>query len=153
LFPSNIYPKFDSKPKKGKTNTKMSMIPTWTPTSPHKPKLTSLPVDESSPLTPTKAFFICHLKKETHILDLTPTLPDLFSPKGYVGLPESGWAGLHLEYAKEVAGQSEVILVLRKENLIGTDVRVVSYEGAETGRMGREVALWKRYAEFFFCIF
>jgi hypothetical protein len=60
----------------------------------------------------------------------------LFLPKGYVGLPESGWAGLHLEYAKEVAGQSGVVLVLRKENLMGTDVRVVSYEGAETGGWG-----------------
>jgi hypothetical protein len=60
----------------------------------------------------------------------------LFSAKGYVGLPESGWAGLHLEYAKEVAGQSEVVLVLRKENLMGTDVRVVDYEGAETGGDG-----------------
>jgi hypothetical protein len=130
----------------------MTTIPTWTPTSPHKPKLNSLPVDESSPLTPTKAFFIRHLKKETHILDLTLTLPDLFSPKGYVGLPESGWAGLRLEYAKEVAGQSEVILVLRKENLMGTDVRVVSYEGAETGGVGREVALWKRYVFVFFLL-
>ena len=77
----------------------------------------------------------------------------MFLPKGYVGLPESGWAGLHLEYAKEVAGQSGVFLVLRKENLMGTDVRVVSYEGAETGGVGREVALWKRYVfELFFFI-
>jgi hypothetical protein len=130
----------------------MTTVPTWTPASPHKPKLTSLPVDESSPLTPTKAFFIRHLKKETHILDVTPSLLDLYSPKGYVGLPESGWAGLHFEYAKEVAGQSEVVLVWRKENLMGTDVKVLSYEGVETGGIGREVAWWKRYVFVFFIL-
>jgi hypothetical protein len=111
----------------------------------HKTKITALPIDTSALFTPTKAFFIRHIKKETHVLDLTATLPDLYSPKGYVGLPESGWAGLHLDYAKEVAGESEIIWVLRKENLMGTAVKVLSYDGAESGGQGREVALWKRW--------
>jgi hypothetical protein len=117
-----------------------------TPIPQHKVKLSTLPVDESNPLSPTKAFYIRHIKKETHVLDLTPNLLDLYSLKGYVGLPESGWAGLHLEYAKELAGGSEVVWVLRKENLMGSDVKVLSYETGETGGvgMGREVGFWKR---------
>jgi len=40
----------------------------------------------------------------------------------------------------------EITWVLKKENLMGTSVKVMSYEGSESGdnKEGREVAVWKR---------
>jgi hypothetical protein len=74
---------------------------------------------------------------------------------------------LDIEEAKTIAGKSgmyfilfrrmererkganlkvEITWVLKKENLMGTSVKVMSYEGSESEgkKEGREVAVWKR---------
>lgn len=40
----------------------------------------------------------------------------------------------------------EITWVLKKENLMGTSIKVMSYEGSESvgKKEGREVAVWKR---------
>jgi hypothetical protein len=54
----------------------------------NKTKLKALPIDELRPLDPTKAFYIRHVGKETHVIDLSSYLNVLFSAKGYVTSPE-----------------------------------------------------------------
>jgi hypothetical protein len=56
-------------------------------TTENKTKLTALPIDELRPLGPTKAFYIRHIGKETHVT-LSSCLEVLFSAKGYVTSPE-----------------------------------------------------------------
>jgi hypothetical protein len=72
-------------------NKFLSKTGKWTKTkmtTENKTKLTALPIDELRPLGPTKAFYIRHIGKETHVTDLSSYLDVLFSAKGYVTSPE-----------------------------------------------------------------
>jgi hypothetical protein len=53
-----------------------------------------------------------------------------------------GWKGRERGADMKV----EITWVLKKENLMGTSVKVMSYEGSESEdkKEGREVAVWKR---------
>jgi hypothetical protein len=53
-----------------------------------------------------------------------------------------GWKGRERDADIKV----EITWELKKENLMGTNVKVMSYEGSESGgkKKGREVAVWKR---------
>ena len=96
------------------------------PTTTIKPEF--IPLDLSTPLSPTHAFFITQTKHQTFILDLTPSLSSLFS------LPS-----INLTAATNLATASPsppTIYTLRKENLLGTHLSVK--DGEEKG-----VAEWK----------
>jgi hypothetical protein len=96
------------------------------PTTTIKPEF--IPLDLSTPLSPTYAFFITQTKHQTFILDLTPSLSSLFSPPS-----------INLTAATNLATASPfppTIYTLRKENLLGTHLSVKDGEG-------KDVAEWK----------
>lgn len=88
-----------------------------------------IPVDESSPLKPTHAFYITHQKHQIQVQSLTEHLSDLYTRE----------KGPNLHAARdliEVANPPAVSYTLKKENLFGS--HVIAKDGD-----GKEVAEWK----------